>query len=184
MYVDKGKTVSQENHLTWLEAYSCFERGDKPCANSTVVNKLMHQGYSFSWFALLVGAPYYIYRGQYAIGIPWIVCEILIGLLNYNSYLFNALSNIDLIVQIAMAFAFYPIYQNAANKAIRQGVEAGYDERGLCLYLQNKGGTHLGLALGLFFVQLILSTVAMYLYRYGLTALMAQSHYFSPSALF
>lgn len=153
--------------MTQFEIYEAYARGKKYYPKHSLVEKMARGGIAFSWFTLLFGSTYYIYRKQYAIGLIWAAVETVLSIaaaLAGSASLSYLIVNCALFLdQIILAFAFYPIYRASAHRVMQdclnQHCWRDRSKAVLAERLRCEGGTNLAFALVVLAVQVILDGV-------------------------
>ena len=154
MSTSEGESID----LPEWQVYRAYLEGSNLVQKPKMLDKMNRNGVAFSWFTLLLGPIYYVYRKQYIAG--WLY---FLGI-NVLSLLLTALSVfvspmlpvnwidsllwcllLSLIVlyaaNIAMSFAFYPLYRRSAKRAYENWkIEGGEDMGDAIRYLEKKGG--------------------------------------------
>ena len=145
-------TIGSDEYLCAL-----YIEGKKGGQKPEMAKKALKKGYSFSWFAVLTGPIYFVYRKCY------IEAAVIIAVIVALAYLpFELPSLIDRVLYVAYGALFYPFYRIHMKRAIVTARQEGLDEAAL-QKLRRRGGTNLGLALGLGAVVLLLLVLVIYL---------------------
>ena len=131
------------------QVYRSYVEGPDVNQKPRMVDKMCRRGVAFSWFTLLLGPVYYLYRKQWLAGLvyfgavvalnvvsallpPWpSQAALLAGADGALLAMMAAEFVVSLAVQLAMCFAFYPIYRRSAMRVYaewRRGCGTGADE--------------------------------------------------------
>ena len=166
---DRGNQIqsasdSQKCPLSDQDVYFYFIQGRNNRSNARMLNQMLKSNLSFSWFALFLGPFYYLYRRLYQVGAAFAlvifagsaVVELILPFLN-QPWLVDVIWNVFLgLLELAAAFAFYPLYKRKAMNIYDGLRDNGETCNEIRVSLKEKGGTNLVLAICVVLLWLVL----------------------------
>ena len=168
---------SEGIELPEWQIYRSYLEGVDLVQKPKMLDKMSRNGVAFSWFTLLLGPLYYLYRKQYVAGWLYFLGINVLGILLSATGAFvtlpMAMHDVNVLswwlplstvllwsADIVMCFAFYPLYRCSAKRAYEDWKnEDGESSSAAIGYLERKGGVSWPWVIVMIGLNLVISVV-------------------------